>query len=563
MKNKSIILIIIAMSLIVFIGCSRNFNNPVDPDSDEQLISPSNLSIDISANHEDITLSWEDNSDYEELFVLEMKINNNNYILQSINEDRTHTIPIAELDSTLQYTFRVRARIEDKLSVVSGEAMLDWSAIYPTVPSNFDITILSESQAEITWEPNSDFTEKYVIEQKIDKEEFHIIGETTNAYYIITGLDIWDPNVERFFRIRAKVGDNIFSSPSNEKCLQYNEHGYTKKFHLDAGGSVTSLAFSKDDGYLIVANNNGDLIQYDMYNIATTISTRHSNYRINKVVCSPTAKQFVSASDDGSIKLWEFGSGSMLWEKNIVSGAVVNDICYSKDGNKIAAVAEARAVVVDNNSNEILSAVVSGNILFSVDINNSSSNIMLGSNIGNVFLWNIDSDTNYVTHNFSDAGIVNAVQFNPADDNYYFAGADIPSSNVKLWKVGNVLQSTETFDDKGIRLGKYSADGTKIALASTGNIGCLITATGNNNFISLGSPAIDMQFVDDNIIAFITADGMIKVLRVVLNNILWEGSTYLSQSTAGDISPDDNLIAIGTNDGIVEIFENMGWFVGD
>jgi WD40 repeat protein len=94
------------------------------------------------------------------------------------------------------------------------------------------------------------------------------------------GIQIWD----------AKTGQEKEGPKFSEQSSNFRYHG--------------AAAFSQDGGLLAYVNENGDFSIWDMTRkeIVSTI-TGHASF-INAIAFSPDNCMIVSASDDGTVRIW-------------------------------------------------------------------------------------------------------------------------------------------------------------------------------------------------------------------------------------------------------------------
>ncbi len=127
---KHILILLAGFLILVFSGC-YNFNNPVDPDSDNYQGYPSDQTppaapSDLIATIENpyIHLEWTDNSNNEDGFRIERKIGNGDYseiytVESNVTTYNDHDIDLA---TGTEYTYRVRAYNSFGYSDYSNEA---------------------------------------------------------------------------------------------------------------------------------------------------------------------------------------------------------------------------------------------------------------------------------------------------------------------------------------------------------------------------------------------------------------------------------------------------------
>jgi hypothetical protein len=133
-------------------------------------IAPSNLSA-TAASSSQINLSWQDKSDDEEGFKIEQRVGTSGFYSQiGTVSAGVLTFQITGLTCATIYYYRVRANNSAGDSDYSNEANAPTSACpaeVPTAPSGITATAISETQAFIYWQDESDNEEGFKVERKL------------------------------------------------------------------------------------------------------------------------------------------------------------------------------------------------------------------------------------------------------------------------------------------------------------------------------------------------------------------------------------------------------------
>jgi WD40 repeat protein len=94
--------------------------------------------------------------------------------------------------------------------------------------------------------------------------------------------------------------------------------------------NVTAVAFSPSDKTLASASRDGTVKLWDAGSGAELQTLKGHAGPVTAVAFSPTGKTLASAAWDGTVKLWDTGSGAVL--QTIEVGGVVDTLSFSDDG---------------------------------------------------------------------------------------------------------------------------------------------------------------------------------------------------------------------------------------
>ncbi|MDA3839018.1 MAG: SUMF1/EgtB/PvdO family nonheme iron enzyme [Candidatus Delongbacteria bacterium] len=177
---------------------------------------PSNIYFE-KVSIDTISLTWDDNSDNEDGFVIDKKIGINNWIenFTSVNSNITSwSDNNAEINTNLQY--RVKSYIEQYYSSASITPIIDNTIPSPSNLSG-DINLLDVT---LGWEDNSNGEDGFKIDRKYDGDPW-IADYATIGSNIITWNETVADTGKYYYRVKAFI-DTDMSVTSNEVEL-YNE----------------------------------------------------------------------------------------------------------------------------------------------------------------------------------------------------------------------------------------------------------------------------------------------------------------------------------------------------
>jgi WD40 repeat protein/energy-coupling factor transporter ATP-binding protein EcfA2 len=209
------------------------------------------------------------------------------------------------------------------------------------------------------------------------------------------------------------------------------------KLQSSVKGDLPSLLALQ--AYLFNKNNGGDIINPDIYNALASVADDRPKLRkhqdgVRQLEFSKNAKYFVSASDDGSVRIW-----NLEWYNS--ESVKLNTNGYGKNGFR------------------------------SVAISPNSRFIAAGSNDGAVLVWEFDgnfdpqknSDMNpkvFTGHN----GIITSLSFSQDNQELASTGTD---KTLRIWNLKNP-QNSKIIERSNSKLTDvvYSPDGVYLARAS-------------------------------------------------------------------------------------------------
>ena len=266
---------------------------------------------------------------------------------------------------------------------------------------------------------------------------------------------------------------------------------------------------------------------------------RHSD-GVNVAVFAPDDSKIVTASSDGTIKMWNAQNGKITY---VISGN--RSIAFPPDGSKIATVSKDSIVKIWNSQNGELMHSLEGHsdyveiIVFSFDGNK----IATASRDGITKIWNAQNGK--LIHKLGeDIGHINAIVFSPDGSKIVTASSD---GTTKMWNAQNgKLTYTLGGHDSVVSIVAFSPDGSKIATASYDKItkiwdvhgGKLMHAlTGHNDGV------VDIAFSPDGSkIATASEDNSSKIWDTQNGKLIHTLSAY-GPVNAVAFSPDGSKIA--------------------
>ena len=164
--------------------------------------------------------------------------------------------------------------------------------------------------------------------------------------------------------------------------------------------------------------------------------------RVNSVAVTADGSRVVTGSDDGSVRLWEIGTGKEL-RKLVDGGATVLAVAVTPDGQRIVAGSGdhiARVWSVEPPKKQFDLPAGEGRVM-AVAITPDAKRVVTGAEDGSVRVWDIETGKLLLELKGHD-GAVLGVAVTPDGENFVTASAD---KTVRIWdaKTGQVLRKLE------------------------------------------------------------------------------------------------------------------------
>ncbi len=239
---------------------SSDYSNTANATTDDFVESPSKLEA-LSVTSSTIILSWEDNSDNEDGFLLIMSLSIEFSDADTIEIDKdTESFSDQDLEKNTKYFYKIKAfnsnvdsEYSSTIDATTNDAL--------SSPSELVAVPMSPNQIDISWMDNSDDEDKFVLERSVDKNDFSSatlidIDKDASSYSdmsLATGNTYW-------YRIKA-MKDELSSSYSNLDSASIGIYTaladeFSIKYKIYPNPSLGSSVYLKLDK---ISNRNIDL----------------------------------------------------------------------------------------------------------------------------------------------------------------------------------------------------------------------------------------------------------------------------------------------------------------
>ena len=311
------------------------------------------------------------------------------------------------------------------------------------------------------------------------------------------------------------------------------------------------------------------------YQIATLeghekVSPNHDwiTYEVYSVAFSPDGTTLASASDDGTVKLWNVNTRT-----NITTfGHRSDSVAFSPDGTTLAS-GGGNTVKLWDIASQTNIATFTGHSarIPSLAFSPNGTILASGSRDDTVKLWDVATQT-FITTLQGHTSDVNSVAFSPDGTILASGSAD---STVKLWDVATLINIATLVDDRSIHSIAFSPDGTTLAAGATDKTVRLWDLATREKITRIGWPRPGV--LSSHAVAF-SPDGSIlaamahwsyneiySVTDINLFDMTPPGreivATLSGQRTFTSVafSPDGTILASGHRDATIKLWDTSEW----
>lgn len=217
---------------------------------------------------------------------------------------------------------------------------------------------------------------------------------------------------------------------------------------------VSFISFSPDSRFLITGLRSGKISFWDLESqklfdslkdsseyLEPIVNSIHPELRIPithgflyEAVFSHDGKYAALGATDGSATLWETASGNCI-NTFIGHTSVINKIAFSPDDKLLATAGwDSKIRIWDIASGKCLKVFQHYNMILSIAFNKSGTQLLSCSKDFIVYVWPMDSSTNFLYSMRNHTGIVNSAVFSQ-DEKYILSASD--DSTIRIWETGS------------------------------------------------------------------------------------------------------------------------------
>jgi WD40 repeat protein/tRNA A-37 threonylcarbamoyl transferase component Bud32 len=269
---------------------------------------------------------------------------------------------------------------------------------------------------------------------------------------------------------------SVWWANTSHPLLDFHPSSYVYRGHT---GKVIGVAWSPDSKRIASASEDGTLQVWDAAKGRQIWSYQGSFRGEKNVAWSPDGKHIASASEDGTLQVWDAATGSPAFLCQAQPGGV-SAVAWSPDGKHIASSYGTRVAIWDATTGKLVFTYLVqtrlGEIGFVTDVAWSPDGKYIALAQGEIQIWNATTWRHISTYR-EIPGWVTDVAWSPDGKHIALAGGD-----VQVWDV-TTEENVFTYPGQsgGVSAVAWSPDGKHIASASK-DVQVWDASTGENIF---------------------------------------------------------------------------------
>jgi WD40 repeat protein/energy-coupling factor transporter ATP-binding protein EcfA2 len=368
-------------------------------------------------------------------------------------------------------------------------------------------------------------------------------NDSTRAIRIVEeAYKITQPNVPaRTSKTLSDIGYSSFEKPFYIAILHHN-------------GPIYSAVFSPDGRQILTASEDGTAKVWDLEG-KLLFEVKH-DARIMSAVFSPDGSRILTASWDKSVKLWDMNGMLLL---DLPHNGIVSDVAFSLDGQRILTASRDGKVRIWNLKGKVLAILPYNKVVSSAVFSKDGHRLLTASWDKTVKVWDIKNEGKPLPlldlkHN----NTISSAVFSP--DGQYILSA-LEQGAVYLWNLeGKLLLEFEVNEE--VSSAMFSPDGQRILTTSrTGTVKLWNLAGKLLSEFKYNAPLYSAAFSPDGgLIVTASEDGTAKVWDLK-NNIVTNLAEQTADMKIAIYSPNGSRIFTSSRDGTSRLWTSDGVFL--
>ncbi|MEM7124839.1 MAG: hypothetical protein AAF702_00845 [Chloroflexota bacterium] len=249
--------------------------------------------------------------------------------------------------------------------------------------------------------------------------------------------------------------------PIGNKPIKVIDLKSGKQRELSSSGSIQEVSLSLDGRWIAVASNYS-VVVHDSINLEETINVTHDK-PVASVKFSNDSQRFVTASQDGTAKIWEIDAQQKTHQKIGIfeHHAELSLALFDDDGDRVAAIGgDGSVLVYDIATSKVMTIPHSSNVS-DIAISPDGNLLATASDDNSARIWSLKpvGELARLTHQ----DLVQKVAFSPNSQQIVTASED---STARVWDVASGVEIARLIHEKDLRDAQFDASGKRIVTAS-------------------------------------------------------------------------------------------------